>query len=88
MMIDRRGMGLQSKEGLDPAIVDRFKYDRDDDDDDERPTYYIDPFDISSMRYRAAIAGTSQQHSQAQSNRRAQIEAVASSSANGHNAAN
>ena len=83
MIIDRRGMGLQSKEGIDPAVVDRFKYDRDDDDDDERPTYHIDPFDISSMRYRAAIAGSGQQHPQTQSARRAQIETAASSSANG-----
>lgn len=79
-MIDRRGMNLQSKEGIDPAIVDRFKFDRDDDDDDEVPTYLIDPFDISSMRYRAAIVGSSQAHPQAQSQttRRAQIEASTS----------
>ena len=82
LIIDRRGMNLQSKEGIDPAIIDRFKFDRDDDDDDEVPTYLIDPFDISSMRYRAAIIGSSQAHPQAQSQstRRAQIEASISSS--------
>ena len=58
LMIDRRGMRLQSKDeldGLDDIVVDRFKYDRDDDDEDEVPTYVIDPNDISSMRYRAKI---------------------------------
>ncbi|MCJ1320186.1 Enhancer of polycomb-like protein 1 [Xylographa vitiligo] len=82
LIIDRRGMNLQSKEGIDPAIVDRFKFDRDDDDDDEVPTYLIDPFDISSMRYRAAIVGSSQAHPQAHSQtaRRAQVEASTSSS--------
>jgi len=82
LIIDRRGMNLQSKEGIDPVIVDRFRFDRDDDDDDEVPTYQIDPFDISSMRYRAAIVGSSQAHPQAQSQsvRRAQIEASTSSS--------
>ena len=81
MLIDRRGMHLQSKEGLDEAVVDRYKYDRDDDDDDEVPTYLIDPYDISSMRYRAAIAGSAQPHQQGA--RRAQIEASGSSSAAG-----
>ena len=86
LMIDRRGMNLQSKEGIDPAIVDRFKFDRDDDDDDEVPTYLIDPFDISSMRYRAAIVGSSQAHPQAhpqaqsQTTKRAQIEGSTSNS--------
>ena len=58
LMIDRRGMRLQSKEELeqvDDIVVDRFKFDRDDDDDEEIPTYIIDPNDISSMRYRAKI---------------------------------
>lgn len=59
LMIDRRGMRLQSKEELehvDDIVVDRFKYDRDDDDEDEVPTYVIDPNDISSMRYRAKVS--------------------------------
>lgn len=83
LLIDRRGMNLQSKEGIDPAVVDRFKYDRDDDDDNEVPTYLIDPYDISSMRYRAAIAGSSQAHhpqNQAPTSRRAQLEVSASTS--------
>ena len=80
MMIDRRGMNLQSKEGIDPKVVDRFKYDRDDDDDEEMSNYPIDPFEISSMRYRAAIVGSSQTHPQAQSVRRAQIETSATTS--------
>lgn len=56
LMIDRRGMRLQSKDeldGLDDIVVDRFKYDHDDEDEDEVPTYVIDPNDLSSMRYRA-----------------------------------
>ena len=79
LMIDRRGMHLQSKEGLDDAVVDRFKYDRDDDDDDDVSTYLIDPYDISSMRYRAAIVGGSQSHPPSQVVRRTQLEGSASS---------
>ena len=58
LMIDRRGMRLQSKEELDqldPIVVDRFKFDRDDDDEDEVSTYVIDPNDIASMRFRAKM---------------------------------
>ena len=58
LMIDRRGMRLQSKEelnGLDDIVVDRFKFDRDDDDEDEVPIYTVDPNDISNMRYRAKM---------------------------------
>ncbi|MCJ1476910.1 Enhancer of polycomb-like protein 1 [Lambiella insularis] len=82
LFIDRRGMNLQSKEGIDPAILDRFKYDRDDDDDDEVAPYLTDPYDIDSMRYRAAIAGSSpsQPQNQSQSARRPQLEASASNS--------
>lgn len=80
MIIDRRGMSLQSTEGIDPVILDRFKFDRDDDDDEETPTYLIDPYDIASMRYRAAIAGSALPHPQIPSTRRAQIEATASNS--------
>ena len=74
LMIDRRGMHLQSKEGLNDAIADRFKYDRDDDEEDETPTYLIDPYDISSMRYRAAIIGSSHSNAQMQAARRGQLE--------------
>ena len=64
LMIDRRGMRLQSKDeldGLDDIVVDRFKYDHDDDDEDEVPKYVIDPNDIASMRYRAKITQQLQQ---------------------------
>ena len=58
LMIDRRGMRLQSSEELDKLddiVVDRFKFDRDDDDEDEVPVYTVDSNDISNMRYRAKI---------------------------------
>lgn len=73
-MIDRRGMHLESREGVDDAIVDRFKYDRDDDDHDDAPVYLIDPYDISSMRYRAATGANAHPPSQIQAARRAQLE--------------
>jgi enhancer of polycomb-like protein len=53
-MIDRRGMGFESKMDIDPIILDRFKYDQD--SDDEIPTYYIDPYDTLHMRMRARHA--------------------------------
>ena len=74
-MIDRRGMRVQPKEELDHNIVDRFKFDNDD-DEDALPVYVIDPYDISSMRYRAKISGSHQSQSQAQAARRPQIEAA------------
>ena len=64
-MIDRRGMRLQSTEGLDETVVDRYKFDQDE-DEDEIPTYPIDPYEISRMRYRAHI------HAQLQAAKRAQ----------------
>lgn len=74
LMIDRRGMRLQSREGVDDTVVDRYKFDLDD-DEDEVPTYSVDPYDISSMRYRAKV------HGQLQAAKRAQLaqhlEAVA-----------
>ena len=80
LMIDRRGMHLESREGVDDAIVDRFKYDRDDDDDDDAPVYLIDPYDISSMRYRAATGANVHPPSQIQAARRAQLEGPTSAS--------
>ena len=80
LMIDRRGMRLQSKEGLDEIAVDRFKYDQD--EDDEEPTYLIDPYDISSMRYRASVFASVRDQAQMQAAKRAQLEgSVASSQA-------
>lgn len=76
LMIDRRGMRLQSKEGLTDIVLDRFKFDNDD-DDDEMPVYQVDPYDIYSMRYRAKIAASiSHQPQQAQAvSKRPQLEA-------------
>ncbi len=77
LMIDRKGMRLQSTEGLDDIIVDRYKFDQDE-DEDEIPTYPIDQYDIPRMRYRAHM------HAQLQAAKRAQqaqlVEAGVSSS--------
>lgn len=51
--MDRRGLRLQSPEDIDPIILDRYKYDRD--DEDEQPTYMVDPYDTANMRYRATM---------------------------------
>ena len=64
LMIDRRGMRLQSTEGLDDLVVDRYRFDQDE-DEDEVPTYLVDPYDIPSMRYRAHV------HAQSQASKRA-----------------
>ncbi|KAI9797515.1 MAG: Enhancer of polycomb-like protein 1 [Piccolia ochrophora] len=53
LMIDRRGMHSRSKEGIDPIIQDRFKFDRDEDEDE--PMHPVDLFDALSMRYRASF---------------------------------
>ena len=76
ILIDRRGMQPQSKTVTDSKIAERFRYDDDGDDDDEHFTYTLDPYDISSMRYRAAISGShpAMTTQQAQAMRRAQIE--------------
>ena len=59
LMIDRRGFRLKSTEGIDPVILDRFRYDRDDDDDDDDVDQVtVDPFDQWSMQYRASIMGS------------------------------
>ncbi|KAI9782018.1 MAG: Enhancer of polycomb-like protein 1 [Peltula sp. TS41687] len=54
LMIDRRGMRLQSTEGIDPIVLDRFKFDRDD-ENDENPRYEVDTEDFRSMQCRASI---------------------------------
>lgn len=72
LLIDRRGMRLQSKEGLDASAVDRFKYDQD--EDEEESTYLIDPYDISSMRYRASVFASVRDQAQMQAVKRAQLE--------------
>ncbi|KZF22668.1 histone acetyltransferase complex component Epl1 [Xylona heveae TC161] len=83
LMIDRRGMRLQSTEAIDERIVDKFKYDHD--DEDEEPTYAVDPYDTLNMRYRASIIGNSReqaahQAAQIQAVRRAQEEKTVASS--------
>ncbi|KAI9721444.1 MAG: hypothetical protein M1812_002206 [Candelaria pacifica] len=54
LMIDRRGMQLQSKECITNTILDRYKYDQDDEDD--HPLYFMDTYDSMSMRYRASMS--------------------------------
>ena len=76
LMIDRRGMRLQSKEGLNETIVDRFKFDNDD-DDDEVSVYSSDPYDIASMRYRARMSGSHHIQSRVQAaSGRPQLEGI------------
>lgn len=81
MIIDRRGSRVQNKEELDPAILDRWKFDLDDDDTDD--IVEVDPFSVHSMRYRAAIGGSTGPHPQAQISKRAQTEASTSNSQSG-----
>ena len=82
LMIDRRGMHLESKEGLSDAVIDRFKYDQDDDDDDEVPEYWIDPYDADSMVYRASKNPHWNNYSQIQAvKQRTQIEAASNNAA-------
>lgn len=81
LMIDRRGMRLQSKDeldGLDDIVVDRFKFDHDDDDDDEVPTYTVDPNDISNMQYRARMTQQAQQMRRQEHERQLAIARAAS----------
>lgn len=54
LMVDRRGMRLKSAEGIDPVILDRYRFDRDD-ENDEAPLYEVDPEDFWSMQYRASM---------------------------------
>ncbi|KAL8838063.1 MAG: hypothetical protein Q9176_005268 [Flavoplaca citrina] len=62
LMIDRRGMRVPSKDGLDATLLaDRYKFDHED-DDDELPIYHVDPYDLASMRYRARISGLHQSY--------------------------
>ncbi|KAI9830970.1 MAG: Enhancer of polycomb-like protein 1 [Phylliscum demangeonii] len=57
LMIDRRGMRLQSTVGIDPAVMDRFRFDRDDDADTApfagTSPHIVDPYDKWSLQYRA-----------------------------------
>ena len=83
LMIDRRGMRVPWKEGLDDTVADRYKFDHED-DDDEVPSYVMDPYDIASMRYRARISGLHQNY-QAQFAKRQQIEASTNQGAGNQN---
>lgn len=82
-MIDRRGMRLESKEGLDDIVIDRFRFDTDD-DEDEVPIFVVDPYDISSMRYRSKISGSHQYQSQVQAAHRRQQPEGTSTEAQGN----
>lgn len=80
LMIDRRGMHMDSKEGLHDLLVDRFRFDTDE-DEDEVPIFVVDPYDSSSMRYRAKISGSHQAQSHVQAApRRPQLEGVSTES--------
>ncbi|KAL8945340.1 MAG: hypothetical protein Q9211_000110 [Gyalolechia sp. 1 TL-2023] len=75
LMIDRRGIRIPWKEGLDDTVAERNKFDQED-DDDEIPTYHADSYDIASMRYRARYSGLHQNYP-TQAAKRHQIEASA-----------
>ncbi|KAL8821310.1 MAG: hypothetical protein Q9223_000631 [Gallowayella weberi] len=75
LMIDRRGMRVPSKEGLNDTVEDRYRFDRED-DEDELPTYYVDRYDIKSMRYRANLSALHQNY-QIQAAKRQQMEGAA-----------
>ncbi|KAI9796234.1 MAG: Enhancer of polycomb-like protein 1 [Candelina submexicana] len=83
LMIDRRGMQLQSREYMDSSVSDRYKYDQDEEDD--RPLFLMDSYDLMNMRYRASYSAASQV-AQAQPSRRAQqdIHMMNGRSAVGH----
>ncbi|KAL8953242.1 MAG: hypothetical protein Q9222_000895 [Ikaeria aurantiellina] len=75
LMIDRRGMRVPRKEGLDDVLADRSKFDYED-DEDEVPNYHVDPYDIANMRYRARISSLYQTY-QAQAAKKQQLEVSA-----------
>ena len=62
LMIDRRGFRLQSKQGIDSKVLDRFRFDRDD-EDDEVPVFNVDLYDQWSIQYRAALLSGRDSHS-------------------------
>lgn len=70
---------MPSKENMDPATADRYKYD-DDEDEDEVPIYYVDPFDTESLLFRSRILPLPPSQAQIQA-RRAQMEAAAAAQA-------
>ncbi|MCJ1354351.1 MAG: Enhancer of polycomb-like protein 1 [Icmadophila ericetorum] len=74
LVIDRRGISVESKEGLNDVVVDRFKYDRDDDDEDEVPIHWIDSYDIHSMKYRASTIASGPSNAMTHGARRMQLE--------------
>lgn len=73
LWIDRRGMRMPSKQGMNSPVSDVFKFD-DDDDEDEVQVYYHDPFDAESMQFRARIFPPVPSQAQIQA-RRAHMEA-------------
>ena len=82
-MIDRRGLRVENKDELDRTVLDRWKFDCDDEDMEE--PVVVDPFDITNMRYRAAISGPSAPHPQAQTIKRQHLEASSSGGQAGAN---
>ena len=59
LWIDRRGRRTPAKDEREENVLDRYKYD-DDDDEEEIPTYFFDPFDSESLRFRASLLRTPQ----------------------------
>ncbi|KAI1005306.1 Enhancer of polycomb-like protein 1 [Podosphaera aphanis] len=54
LWIDRRGtLSSPTKDIIEPVVLDRWKYDRE--DSDEQPVYELDPYSTTSLRFRATI---------------------------------
>ncbi|KAL9102900.1 MAG: hypothetical protein Q9163_001992 [Psora crenata] len=60
LFIDRRGLRIPAKDMREEHVAERYRYDEDD-DEEEVPTYYYDPFDSESMRFRSNLFKASQQ---------------------------
>ena len=60
LFIDRRGLRMAAKDEKEEHVAERYRFD-DDDEEDEVPTYYHDPFDNESMRFRASLLKSPQQ---------------------------
>jgi len=60
--------------GIDPIVLDRFKFDHEDDEDDEQLAMHVDSYDPFNMRYRAHLFDRSQ--AQVQAARRLQTESA------------
>ena len=59
LFIDRRDIRISAKDEREEQVAERYKYDNDG-EEEEMPTYYHDPFDSESIRFRANLFRSSQ----------------------------